>query len=453
MLASRDSTAAVGVARRRLRHVARHVHTRRPCPWPDAADALSPQLRQSSRRGARAARPGAALSSAVGATGTRDALLARALRCLATTMLEPGMARPIYDAVLRQALLAPLFALWRSSSAAGGDGPARESARVAAVNVMTMMLYTNLRDCDAALRCYIVADPGAMVRVGIPDARTATPLVDATGRLALVFYRSAAHCVSDVPWARSMAHSSGALYACMAPWPAQRVQQELLQDMASQPDLTILSRSYVMVCWIGHNLLTATMWDSWCGAVARVCTREISLPPHRHPLAALVDRLGSPAGALPPEARAIAVAYSDPAQIRHTLLNCLQYGYSNRGINARARTRAMDESGLYAFTLRVVKLAARHVHDAPPRSLDYGLVQHSCAAIQAHVSVSPTASGEATESLAAVLLAVAEWGEAPSFRSDGTAQGAAAMAAAALVGSREGDGAEGVALSEVGCPP
>ena len=187
-------------------------------------------------------------------------------------------------------------------------------------------------------------------------------------------------------------------------------------------------------------------WAGWCGAAAHLCARDA--PPEPHPLAALCDRLAGSAGALPAEARSIAVV-SDPGRTRAWALFYLQYVWAHRGLDERERARTVHESGLHRLMLRVVELAAAHAAAAPPRVVDYGLVMFACFAVGAQVSVLPPVRGKATDELAAALLTVAEWQEARWNRYDGTAQGAAAMAAAVLVGSREGGGAEGVALSEV----
>ena len=187
-------------------------------------------------------------------------------------------------------------------------------------------------------------------------------------------------------------------------------------------------------------------WAGWCGAAAHLCAREA--PPEPHPLAALCDRLAGSAGALPAEARSIAVV-SDPGRTRAWALFYLQYVWAHRGLDERERARTVHESGLHRLMLRVVELAAAHAAAAPPRVVDYGLVMFACFAVGAQVSVLPPVRGKATDELAAALLTVAEWQQARWNRYDGTAQGAAAMAAAVLVGSREGGGTEGVALSEV----
>ena len=200
--------------------------------------------------------------------GAHMAARARALRVLACALLEPGRTRDVYAAVLRHALLAPILALWLEPG--GGHDVSRDAARVAALDVVSLLLRANARDSDAVLRLLIATGLVEIIRAGIPDARTELRLADATGRFASAYTDAASHCRSDMPLLRHNTQMTAGLYRCMTPWSTRRVEEELARDMAEQSDLTLCGPGV----WQGRGAPHGPPYLENCTA----CTR---IPVHR----------------------------------------------------------------------------------------------------------------------------------------------------------------------------
>ena len=112
----------------------------------------------------------------------------------------------------------------------------------------------------------------------------------------------------------------------------------------------------------------------------------------------------------------------------------------------------MHEIGLYGHCVRIIGLAAEHVGTAPDAELHYDHISLACALVSKVLPHIPPESGEPTDRLAKQLLHLAEWEYVPAYglaRIGTTVQAQSVSAAAVLVGSREGGGSDGVALSKV----
>ena len=244
--------------------------------------------------------------------------------------------------------------------------------------------------------------------------------------------------------------------ACMDTLPEQRIE-ELVWSMEGQSELTAAGRGNLMARWCMRKRPSLAVWGAWAGAVVAFFARPP--PPSPHPLRALAP--WAPArSTLEPGARMISAAV-DPTQARFFMILSVTSGEalgsaSTDGERAylAERARIFEASGLRALRLRLVELAAAHAGVAPIEQLDYPLIIVGCQQA-ADLAVRPPRAGLATDRVARQLLRLCEWREVPKLGSQVrigmTAQSYALQAVAVLVGGREADGADGVALSPVRC--
>ena len=133
------------------------------------------------------------------------------------------------------------------------------------------------------------------MRAGLPSEGTPQlDMTDAAGRLVLsIAYKTAMHVpLKDAfVWRSCITITTKTLDVCVTPWPARRVEHDLVRTFGQQTELTAMGRSFLLARWVTGNTISMACWAAWVAGTLQLLRRPMpSLP---HPLSVLAPR---PAG-------------------------------------------------------------------------------------------------------------------------------------------------------------
>ena len=386
----------------------------------------------------------------------------RAIRTLIRLLYVPAQAQECHEAVLAHGGLASLHMLWCRKEAPA-PGAHEVETRVAAATAITVLLLANSVNCQGALTFLGAHSHDLMSASGLRDPLTPMRLVEAAGRLAVAVFHSAGDIQPPGTHVNTISAITTELDTLLEHWPAVRVEQMLLGNSLNSEEgtelfpelheLTVAGRFQLAARWNLRTQLDANTWRAWHKGVLDLFA--LPLPPQPHPLRAL--NMTAPVEIVLPQSAHTISAVVDACRARAWVF--LSTSYATRMLTLRSddvkteMARVTEASGLQQLAVHILELGAAHAGVAPIEQLNYSLISCACELAAAHLSMLPLKSGELSDRLAVSLLTLTEWTEVPdsgcSVRLGYRAQSSAAQAAAVLIGSREGDGTDGIGLSAV----